>query len=91
MHSAVTSTSSLNSTHHHRRKISEFTEPATPTEALYRKWSHIGTPPRSSTSTTISAGIAPRGTFPSLSMSAKDRARKFSERIASWVSMSICE
>ncbi|CAI2346929.1 unnamed protein product [Caenorhabditis sp. 36 PRJEB53466] len=73
------STSSPSSTQM-RRKHSE-----NATESLYRKWSHLGTPPRSSASI---AAIPLRAT---LSMSAKDRAKKFSERIASWVSMSICE
>ncbi|CAL2034390.1 unnamed protein product [Caenorhabditis brenneri] len=94
MLSAVASTSSLiqfssSSPLASRRKISEISNP---TESLYRKWSHVGTPPRSSTSTTIAGGNGGKGVLQStLSMSAKDRARKFSEKIASWVSMSICE
>ncbi|UMM20251.1 hypothetical protein L5515_015580 [Caenorhabditis briggsae] len=92
MLSAVASTSSLiqfttSSPLASRRKISEISNP---TESLYRKWSHVGTPPRSSTSTMITGGIHQKGVLQStLSMSAKDRARKFSEKIASWVSMSI--
>ncbi|EFP10167.1 hypothetical protein CRE_24604 [Caenorhabditis remanei] len=98
MLSAVASTSSLiqfstSSPLASRRKISEISNP---TESLYRKWSHVGTPPRSSTSTMIAGNGSSnyhhhqKGVLQStLSMSAKDRARKFSEKIASWVSMSI--
>ncbi|ULU08314.1 hypothetical protein L3Y34_019461 [Caenorhabditis briggsae] len=94
MLSAVASTSSLiqfttSSPLASRRKISEISNP---TESLYRKWSHVGTPPRCSTSTMIAGGIQQKGVLQlTLSMSAKDRARKFSEKIASWVSMSICK
>ncbi|KAF1767167.1 hypothetical protein GCK72_007126 [Caenorhabditis remanei] len=97
MLSAVASTSSLiqfstSSPLASQRKISEISNP---TESLYRKWSHVGTPPRSSTSTMIAGNGSSnhqKGVLQStLSMSAKDRARKFSEKIASWVSMSICE